>query len=511
MATKASTVTLIVLDGWGLAPADEWNAVAAADTPTFDQIWNDCPHTQLDASGEAVGLPEGQMGNSEVGHTNLGAGRVVYQPSARITKSIRDGDFFDNPALVEAMKQGKANRLHLLGLVSDGGVHSDLNHLLALLDMAKRRGVEHVYVHAFTDGRDTRPKNGAGYLETVQAKLGELGFKTGAIATVTGRYYAMDRDKRWERTEKAYRALRHGQGHAHDGPPAEAARCAYGRGQTDEFVEPIVCDPAGIIRDGDAAVFFNFRPDRARQLTRAFIQNDFDGFERDGRPGVHFVGMTQYESHFDFPVAFPPEGTLEDILGQVLSDAGLKQFRCAETEKYAHVTYFFNNGREDPFAGEEQQLIPSPKVATYDLQPEMSAPQVAAETAERVRSGRYAFALVNFANPDMVGHTGDFDAAVKAVEATDAALGRVLEAVREAGGEALVIADHGNADRMVQDDGSPHTAHTTNPVPCVYVGPRSLSLDDGGALCDMAPTALALLGLAQPEAMTGRSLARFGV
>jgi len=507
---EAKAVSLIILDGWGLAPADERNAIAAAGTPAFDHIWHDCPHTRLDASGEAVGLPEGQMGNSEVGHTNLGAGRVVYQPSAKITKAIRDGDFFDNPVLVEAMRQGKARRLHLLGLVSDGGVHSDLNHLLALLDMAKRRGVAHVYVHAFTDGRDTRPTNGAGYLETVQRRLDELGFETGAIATISGRYYAMDRDKRWGRTEKAFRALRDGEGHADEGPAAEAVRRAYERGRTDEFVEPIVLEPGGAIRDGDAAVFFNFRPDRARQITRAFIEDDFDGFERGGSPRARFVGMTRYESRFDFPVAFPPERALKDILGQVLSEAGLRQFRCAETEKYAHVTYFFNNGREDPFEGEEQQLIPSPKVATYDLRPEMSAPQVAAETAERVRSGRYAFVLVNFANPDMVGHTGVRDAAVKAVEATDAALGRVLEAVREAGGEALVIADHGNADCMVQDDGSPHTAHTTNPVPCVYVGPRSLSLDDGGALCDMAPTVLALLGLAQPEAMTGRTLARFG-
>jgi len=500
------TVVLVILDGWGLAPADPGNAVAKAHTPTFERIWKQFPHTTLDASGEAVGLPHGQMGNSEVGHTNLGAGRVVYQPSAQISKAIRNGDFFVNKVLLEAMHRARESRLHLMGLISDGGVHSQLDHLLALLELAKREKVNPLYVHAFMDGRDTSPTSGGGYLKTVEAKLSGLGLPTASIATVMGRYWAMDRDKRWERTNRAFRALRFGEGERWKGSATVALQSAYQKGETDEFIQPIVLETQGRIEDGDAVIFLNFRPDRARQLSHAFVDADFQGFDRQGQPLVHFVGMTRYEESLTMAVAFPPMERLKNTLGEVISLRGWKQLRCAETEKYAHVTYFFNNMREEPFVGEDRQLIPSPKVATYDLQPEMSVPQVARLTAERIRSGQYAFVLVNFANPDMVGHTGVFQAAVQAVQATDVALGVVLEAVEEVGGEGLVLADHGNAECMLQPDGSAHTAHTTNPVPCIYVGRQSVTLRSGGALCDVAPTLLRLLEIPQPREMSGRCL-----
>jgi len=499
-------VVLVVLDGWGLDRPGQGNAVALANTPTFDTLWETCPTTTLAASGQAVGLPDGQMGNSEVGHSNLGAGRVVYQASTRISKAIRERGFFDNAVLLEAMTRARTGRLHLMGLVSDGGVHSQLDHVLALLELAKKQGVSKVYVHAFLDGRDCSPHGGVGFVNTVEQKLHDLAFERGAVATLTGRYWAMDRDKRWSRTELAYRALRSGEGQRVSCSASEAVQRAYGEGQTDEFIKPIVVDASGTIEDGDVVLFFNFRPDRARQLSHALGDEVFSGFERGPRPDVHFVAMTLYESNLDVPVAFPPVTRLKNVLGEVLSDAGLRQFRCAETEKYAHVTYFFNNGREDPFPGEEQQLVPSPQVATYDLQPEMSAHGVGQLVATRVQSGAYAFVLVNFANPDMVGHTGVIAAAVKAVEAADAALGRVLQAVKGVGGGALVLADHGNAEVMLRPDGSPHTAHTTNPVPLVYVGPQALKLRSGGALCDVAPTVLRLLDLPQPAEMDGQCL-----
>jgi len=499
-------VALIILDGWGLAPPSESNAVSLARTPHFDRIWQHCPKTTLNASGEAVGLPEGQMGNSEVGHTNLGAGRVVYQPSTLISKHIREGTFFENQVLKTALGKAKQSRLHLMGLVSDGGVHSRLDHLLALLDFAKRTGVDAVYVHAFTDGRDTSPTGGATYLGQVQRKLDALSFQAANIASVIGRYWAMDRDKRWERTQKAYRALRFGEGDVRRDTPEVALKNAYRRDETDEFIQPMVFDADGVIRDGDVVVFFNFRPDRARQISHAFTDDAFDGFDRGQKPNVHFVGLTRYESALEFPVAFPPQDRLPDILGEVVSRHNLKQFRCAETEKYAHVTYFFNNGLEAPFPGEDQRLIPSPKVATYDLQPEMSAAGVTQAVVEAIQSERYGFILVNFANPDMVGHTGDIPAAVKAVEAADAGLGQILETLSQAQGQAIVVADHGNAEVMRHPDGSPHTAHTTNPVPCVYVGPQTLGLENGGKLGDVAPTLLKLMNIPQPEAMTGRCL-----
>ncbi len=500
------TVALIILDGWGLTAPGPGNAVEAAHTPTFDRIWKECPHTTLDASGEAVGLPDGQMGNSEVGHTNLGAGRVVYQPSTLISKQIREGEFFQNQVLLEAMKKAKGKRLHLMGLVSDGGVHSQLTHLLALLEMAKNQELETVFIHAFLDGRDTIPTGGADYLATVQQKLDELNFSHGKVATIIGRYWVMDRDKRWERTELSYRALRQGAGTAWENSAEAAIRQQYEQGETDEFIKPIILDTGGSIQDDDVVIFFNFRPDRARQISHAFTDETFDGFDRGPKPKLHYVGMTKYESNLDIEVAYPPQDRLKNILGEVIADSGLKQFRLAETEKYAHVTYFFNNGREAPFDGEDQQLIPSPKVPTYDLQPEMSSASVTQAAVDRISSGEYAFVLINFANPDMVGHTGVIPAAINAVEATDVGLSKILDAIKHINGDALIVADHGNAEVMLQPDGSPHTAHTTNPVPLIYVGSQDLTLDAGGKLGDVAPTVLHLLDIKQPEEMTGQCL-----
>ena len=498
------TVALIILDGWGLAAPGPGNAVTLANTPTFDRIWKTCPSTTLEASGQAVGLPEGQMGNSEVGHSNLGAGRVVYQPSTLISKQIREGIFFENSVFLAAMQKARGSRLHLMGLVSDGGVHSQLTHLLALLEMAKQQELEQVYVHAFTDGRDTTPTSGAGFLKVIQEKLDQLEFPQGGIATITGRYWAMDRDKRWERTEKAYRALCFGEGQITETPAPEALQQAYQSGETDEFITPLILHPKGLIQPQDVVIFFNFRPDRARQLSHALSDPDFSAFERGQALDLEFTMMTQYESTLKGPVAYPPQARLPNILGQVVSDAGYRQFRCAETEKYAHVTYFFNNGKEDPFPGEDWQLIPSPKVATYDLQPEMSVRAVTETTAQRIRSGDDAFVLVNLANPDMVGHTGVIEAAVRAVEAADRGLGVLLEALGN--GQALVVADHGNAECMLQPDGTPHTAHTTNPVPLIHVGGPHRMLVQGGKLGDVAPTILACLGIPQPAEMTGQCL-----
>lgn len=499
---------LVILDGWGMREERDWNAIAAAKTPNFDRYWENYPHTLVRTDGRSVGLPEGQFGNSEVGHQNLGAGRVVVQTSTRISDAIRDGSFFANRALLRALAhvQAQGSRLHLIGLVSDGGVHSSLEHLFALIELAGREHVYNLYIHAFLDGRDTPPTSGAGYIKHVREFCGQQGF--GQIATIMGRYWAMDRDNRWERTEKAYRALRFAEGFGDDGPPEAAVERAYERGETDEFIKPIVLDSDGTIRDGDAVIFFNFRPDRARQLTRAFSEKDFAQFDRGPCPKIEFVTLTQYDQSFAVPAAFPSDETLTNIFGEVLSTAGLTQFRLAETEKYAHVTYFFNNGRETPFPGEERKLVPSPKVATYDLKPEMSAYEVTDEAIRRIASRRYDFVLINYANPDMVGHTGVFEAAVRAVEAVDECLGRVVEATRSVDGELLITADHGNADIMRDAHGRPHTAHTHSPGPLIYVGPRRIKLSSGGALCDIAPTLLELMGLEQPKEMTGRSLVK---
>ena len=499
-------VALIILDGWGLRAEREHNAVALADTPVMDELWAAWPHSQLEASGEAVGLPRGLMGNSNVGHLNLGAGRIVYQDIVRISRAIADGSFFTNEALVGAARRARARggRLHLIGLVSDGGVHADLEHLLALLELGRREGVETV-VHAFTDGRDTPPTSAPGYLRRVEAAGGR-------IATVVGRYYAMDRDKRWDRTERAYRALVLGEGHR--APSALAAvEQAYARGQTDEFIEPVVVTdadgrPLPRITARDETVFFNFRADRARQLARALADPGFDAFRRpEGIGPLPLTQMTEYDEEFPLPTAFPPV-YLKETFGEVVARAGLRQLRIAETEKYAHVTYFFNGREETPFPGEERVLIPSPKVATYDLKPEMSAPEVTERVVAEIDSGRFDAVVLNFANPDMVGHTGVLEAAIRACATVDRCLGRVLEAIRRQGGAALVLADHGNAEIMVDPDtGEPHTAHTTSPVPCILVDPRHrhARLRDG-ILADAAPTLLELMGLEPPDAMTGRSL-----
>jgi 2,3-bisphosphoglycerate-independent phosphoglycerate mutase len=483
-------VALVVLDGWGLAPPGPGNAVELADTPVFDELWACFPHTQLDASGPAVGLPPGQMGNSEVGHLTIGAGRVIDQDFMRVNRSIERGDFFENDALCGAFERARARDacVHLLGLVSYGGVHSHMDHLRALLELARRRGMaERTFVHAFTDGRDVSPQAAAD-------DLAELVAEGAAIATVAGRYYAMDRDGRYERTDRALRAIRDGEGErAHD--PVAAVRASYERGVTDEFVEPVVIEARPRLRDGDSAIFFNFRPDRARQLTERLLE-----------AGVDVTTMTRYRDDFDCPVAFP-EQDVTDTIAEAVARAGLRQLHVAETEKYAHVTYFLNGGREQEWGGEARILVPSPQdVPTYDLKPEMSAVEVTDRlVAELARDG-YRFAIVNYANPDMVGHTGVIPAVVKAVETVDACLGRVVEAVSATGGVAVVCADHGNAEQLLAEDGaSPHTAHTTNPVPLVVTAP-GLRLRDGGGLSDLAPTCLALLGLDPPEEMTGRSL-----
>ena len=466
------------------------NAIVAAKTPNLDKLFAECPYTTIGASGMDVGLPEGQMGNSEVGHTNIGAGRIVYQELTRITKSIQDGDFFKNEALTAAMESAKANgkALHLIGLLSNGGVHSHNTHLYGLLEMAKRMGQENVYVHAIMDGRDVPPDSGKGFIEELEAKMAEIG--VGKIASVTGRYYAMDRDNRWDRVEKAYAAFVYGEG-VH-GAPVEVMEKSYADGVTDEFVVPAVTCEGGRVSEGDSVVFFNFRPDRAREITRTFVDDAFTGFERrNGRFPVHYVCFTQYDATMpNVDVAFKPEA-LTNVLGEYLAKNGKTQLRIAETEKYAHVTFFFNGGVEAPFEGEDRALINSPKVATYDLQPEMSAYLVADECVKRIESDKYDVIILNFANCDMVGHTGVFDAAVKAVEAVDACAGKVIDAVLAKGGAVLLTADHGNADKMYDEDPEhPFTAHTTNPVPFLVAGLGDVTLRKGGVLADIAPTML---------------------
>ena len=496
--------TLIIMDGFGMTSSVDGNAVAAAGTPHLDKLFAEYAHTELNASGLSVGLPEGQMGNSEVGHTNIGGGRVVFQDLPRITNAIADGSFFENEAYCHAMDACLKNgaSLHLMGLLSTGGVHSHLDHLFALLKMAKDRGLEKVYIHAFLDGRDVSPTSGADFVARTVEKCRDLG--VGKIATVMGRYYAMDRDKRWDRLEQAYDAMVYGDSATYNPVPVAAVKDSYAKGVTDEFVEPVVCDRDGTISDNDSVIFFNFRPDRAREITRSLVDPDFDGFTHQFFP-LTFVCNTEYDASMpNVEVAFP-RVTVRNGLGEYLSNMGMTQLRIAETEKYAHVTFFFNGGSETVFPGEDRVLVPSPKVATYDLQPEMSAVEVADKCVERIESGAYDVIILNFANCDMVGHTGVFDAAVKAVETVDECVGRVVDATLKMGGIAMVTADHGNAEQMKQEDGSPMTAHTTNLVPFILCG-AGTELRQGGKLADIAPTILDVMGLEKPEEMTGKTL-----
>ena len=492
------------MDGFGLGPKYPGNAVENTPKPHLENIFKECPGCRLSASGLDVGLPEGQMGNSEVGHTNIGAGRVVFQDLPHISRDIDSGEFFKNPAYLEAMEHCRewGTALHLMGLLSDGGVHSHITHLFALVKMAKEQGLEKVYVHCFLDGRDVPPSSGKSYVEQLQAKLDELG--TGRIATVMGRYYAMDRDKRWDRVQRAYDAIALGEG-IFEEDPAAAVQKSYDSGVTDEFMEPVVCAKGAQVRDNDSIIFYNFRPDRAREITRCFVDEDFQDVERKkGFVPVDFVCTTEYDATMPNVTVAYPRQKLENIFGEYISKLGLTQLRIAETEKYAHVTFFFNGGVETVFPGEDRVLIASPKVATYDLQPEMSAYQVTEEAVKRIECGAYDVIILNFANCDMVGHTGVYEAACRAVTAVDECVGRVVEATSRMGGVSLITADHGNAERMADEDGEPFTAHTTNLVPFYIVG-ASVRLRDG-RLADIAPTMLDLMGLEKPKEMDGETL-----
>ncbi len=498
-------IALIIMDGFGLNPQKVGNAIVG-HTPNLDKLFATYPHTQIGASGMDVGLPDGQMGNSEVGHTNIGAGRIVYQELTRISKEITDGSFFSNPALKAAMTacKEKNTALHLAGLVSDGGVHSHNSHLYALLEMAKREGLSKVYVHCLMDGRDVSPTSGKGYIEELQAKIAEIG--VGKIATLMGRYYAMDRELRWDRVEKAYAAMVYGEGETAS-DPVQAMQDSYDRNITDEFIVPTVITGGGKVSKDDSFIFFNFRPDRAREITRTLVDDDFDGFQRRyGRFPLHYVCMTSYDKTMpNVSVAFPPQ-SMVNTMGEYISKQGMTQLRIAEYTKYAHVTFFFNAGTETVYPGEDRLLIDTPDVATFDLKPEMSAYEVTDAVIERIESGKYDFIVLNYANCDMVGHTGVFDAAVKAVQTVDECVARVVEAVRKAGGISLITADHGNADQMVYEDGSPFTAHTTNPVPVIVVDYPCQLRQSGGCLGDIAPTLLDIMGLEQPSEMTGKTL-----
>ena len=501
---KTPTI-LIIMDGFGLRGSDMGNAVHAAKTPVLDKLFAENPCSRLSASGLDVGLPAGQMGNSEVGHTNIGAGRVVFQDLPKITKAIDDGDFFRNPAYVKVMTAAKeaGKAVHIMGLTSDGGVHSHIEHMKAAVKMAHQLGCEKIYVHCFLDGRDVPPTSGKGYVAEMQQVCQQYGAQ---IATLSGRYYAMDRDTNWDRVEKAYSAMVYGESAEFNADPVDAVQKSYDAGVTDEFLIPVVCTKDACISEGDACIFMNFRPDRAREITRTLVDPDFEGFQRRrGFFDTHFVCTTSYDATMpNVEVAFPKE-SLHNIFGQYISDSGLTQLRIAETEKYAHVTFFFNGGVEQTFPGEDRCLVASPKVATYDLQPEMSAYEVCDKCVERIKSGKYDVIILNYANCDMVGHTGVFEAAVKAVETVDECVGRTVDAIREMGGIALITADHGNAEQMLQEDGkSPFTAHTTNLVPFCIVG-ADVKLRDG-RLADIAPTMLDLMGLEKPVEMTGESL-----
>ena len=501
----------MILDGYGLNDNCDHNAVCEGRTPVMDQLMSQCPFVKGNASGLAVGLPDGQMGNSEVGHLNMGAGRIVYQELTRITKSIQDGDFFDVPEFLQAVENCKKNHsaLHLWGLVSDGGVHSHNTHIYGLLELAKRNGLDKVYVHCFLDGRDTPPASGKGFVEELEAKMKEIG--VGKVASVMGRYYAMDRDNRWDRVERAYNALTKGEGKTAVSA-ADGIQASYDAEVNDEFVEPFVVvedgKPVATVKDNDSVIFFNFRPDRAREITRAFCDDDFKGFARDRRLNLTYVCFTDYDDTIaNKLVAFKKEAIV-NTFGQFLADHDMTQARIAETEKYAHVTFFFNGGVEEPNKGEDRILVPSPKVATYDLQPEMSAPAVCDKLVEAIKSGKYDVVIINFANPDMVGHTGIEDAAIKAIETVDACVGRAVDAVKEMDGVLFICADHGNAEQLVDyETGTPFTAHTTNPVPFILVNADpSYKLREGGCLADIAPTLIELMGMEQPKEMTGKSL-----
>lgn len=501
----------MILDGYGLNEKTEGNAVAEAKTPVMDKLMSEYPFVKGNASGMAVGLPEGQMGNSEVGHLNMGAGRIVYQELTRITKEIEDGDFFRNEALLAACANVKKNHsaLHLYGLVSDGGVHSHNTHIYGLLELAKREGVEKVYVHCFLDGRDTPPASGKGYVEELEAKMKEIG--VGEVVSVMGRYYAMDRDNRWDRVELAYKALVKGEGVA-AGNIVDAIQASYDNGKTDEFVIPVYLEkdgkPYGRIQDQDSIIFYNFRPDRAREITRTFCCDDFDGFDRGKRLDVTYVCFTEYDPTIPNKLVAFHKVEITNTFGEYLAAHHMKQARIAETEKYAHVTFFFNGGVEEPNEGEDRILVKSPKVATYDLQPEMSAPRVCDKLCEAIRSDKYDVIIINFANPDMVGHTGVEAAAIKAVEAVDECVGRAVEAIKEVNGQMFICADHGNAEQLVDyETGAPFTAHTTNQVPFLLVNADpAYGLREGGCLADIIPTLIELMGMEQPKEMTGKSL-----
>ena len=508
--SKKPTV-LMILDGYGLNDKCEANAVCEGKTPVMDQLMSQCPFVKGNASGMAVGLPEGQMGNSEVGHLNMGAGRIVYQELTRITKEIQDGDFFKNEALLAAVKNAKENNsaLHFMGLLSDGGVHSHITHLFGLLELAKREGLEKVYVHCFLDGRDTPPASGKGYIEELQAKMKEIG--VGEIATVSGRYYAMDRDNRWDRVELAFKAMTKGEGvkgtHA-----AEAVQASYDAEKTDEFVLPTVIEkegkPVATVQDKDSVVFFNFRPDRAREITRAFCDDDFKGFAREKKLDVTFVCFTDYDETIGNKLVAFVKQEIKNTFGEYLAAHNMTQARIAETEKYAHVTFFFNGGVEEPNKGEDRILVKSPKVATYDLKPEMSAYEVCDKLVDAIKSDKYDVIIINFANPDMVGHTGVEAAAIKAVEVVDECVGRAVDALKEVDGQMFICADHGNCEQLVDyETGEPFTAHTTNPVPFILVNADpSYTLRENGCLADIIPTLIELMGMEQPAEMTGKSL-----
>lgn len=502
-------LALIILDGWGYREETEANAIAAAHKPHWNELWANYPHTLISGCGKCVGLPDDQMGNSEVGHLNMGAGRIVYQDLTRINNAIENGDFFQNPVLDNAIKTAVQNdkAIHILGLVSPGGVHSHENHINALIDLAASHHAERVYIHAFLDGRDTPPQSAESSLKLISEHCEEK--HCGKIASLIGRYYAMDRDNRWERIESAYDLLTQGKAPFHATDPIEGLKLAYERGENDEFVKPTNIDPFAIIHDEDIVIFMNFRADRARELTRALTDPDFTGFVRKRMPAIgEFVSLTEYDKSLNTSVAYPPE-SLDNILSAYLSENGLKQLRIAETEKYAHVTFFFNGGVEKPFPGEERVLIPSPKVATYDLKPEMSAYELTDRLVTEIKSGKYDVIICNFANPDMVGHTGNLPAAVQAIETIDVCLGKIIAALKEVGGEALITADHGNAEMMFNHKtGQPHTAHTHERVPFIYVGQQGQIAKKDGILSDVAPTILYLLGLPKPKEMTGTSLVK---
>ena len=516
VSLKVRPVVLIIRDGWGYNPnpaEDKYNTIKCAHTPTDDMLMAEYPNCLIHTSGEDVGLPDGTMGNSEVGHQNIGAGRIVPQESVRISKTIRDGSFFENSEFLKLIDFVKANngKMHLMGLCSDIGVHSLLDHLYGLLELAKRNDVKDVFIHAFTDGRDSPPNSGAGYIDQIEKKAKEIGM--GTIATVMGRFYAMDRDSRWDRVQKAYECIRTGKGLKAASAAAAVAK-SYEKGVTDEFIE-LTCilnsedAPTATVNDGDGLIFFNFRGDRPREITRAFVEPDFKDFPRTTRPNIYFVCMTEYDASIPAPAAFPKPPKMENILGAYWGSLGLKQFRCAETEKYAHVTFFFNDYTEKPFPGEDRQIVPSPRVKTYDLKPEMSAYEVADIVLQRLDSDKYDAMVVNFANPDMVGHTGILSAAIKAAEAVDECVGKILDKLKSLGGAAIVTADHGNFEKMWDEkDNQPHTAHTIGDVPLVVFDERykGRKMRQGGTLADIGPTLLEMMGLPKPEEMTGESL-----